>query len=216
MSKHILYLVENKENGKVYVGATSSTVEKRRLDHERRSTSNRLNQFQEAIRTYGPEAFNWQQIDTVYSIDELAQKEKLYILEFNAKEDGYNEDCGGGFKKSVYQYSLNDGSLISRYDCLDDASKAINSTKQHISRACLNVNKIYGGYYWSYEFKKPFAPEIDSRRKEVCQYSLGGQLLASYESASEASRQSGVSKTCITRCCRGEREKSGGFKWTYR
>ena len=44
---------------------------------------------------------------------------------------------------------------------------------------------------------------------------LDGRTLQKYKSVAEASRQTGISKTCISRCCRGERDKSGGFKWEY-
>jgi hypothetical protein len=56
---------------------------------------------------------------------------------------------------------------------------------------------------------------LDLRKKTVNQISLKGEFIACYESASEASRKTGVSKTCITRCCRKEREHSGGFLWEY-
>jgi hypothetical protein len=52
-------------------------------------------------------------------------------------------------------------------------------------------------------------------RKEAIQLDLEGNLLAEYKSVSEASKITGVSKTCISRCCRGERDKSGGYIWKY-
>src|SRR5690606_36495363 len=107
------------------------------LDHQERAKRGEFNKFHEAISTYGAEAFNWDQIDTANSKDELAQKEKQYVLEYNSKKDGYNSDSGGGFKKTVYQYQLKDGSLVNKYSNLSEAGKAINTTKQHISSACL-------------------------------------------------------------------------------
>jgi hypothetical protein len=52
---------------------------------------------------------------------------------------------------------------------------------------------------------------MDSRLKSVNQFSLDGDLIALYKSASEASRITGIAKTCITRCCRREREQTNGF-----
>ena len=49
----------------------------------------------------------------------------------------------------------------------------------------------------------------------MIQFDLTGMELAKYNSASEASRKTGISKTCITRCCRGERKNSGGYIWEY-
>jgi hypothetical protein len=67
----------------------------------------------------------------------------------------------------------------------------------------------------NYKYRVPFIPKSDIRRKAVNKISLDGNLIDSYESASEASRITGISKTCIARCCRGERESSGGFIWRY-
>ncbi|MBA4155817.1 NUMOD1 domain-containing DNA-binding protein [Flavobacterium sp.] len=211
---NIIYKVTNILNNECYVGATTKTLEERKIDHLQKSEKNVGSYFQEAIGTYGPEAFLWEQIDTASTIDELAQKEIQYINQYNSFEEGYNSDKGGGFKKTIYKYNLN-GSLNSTYESLTDAGKSVNVRKQDISRACWSINHTLGGYLWSYEYIEPFIPKMDNRKKEVLQYSLNGNLLAKYVSASEASRKTGVSKTCITRCCRGEREHSRGFIWEY-
>ncbi|WP_394345717.1 hypothetical protein [Gelidibacter gilvus] len=39
--------------------------------------------------------------------------------------------------------------------------------------------------------------------------------IAEYESVAEASRQTGISKSCISKVCRGERKQSGGYIWKY-
>lgn len=168
----IIYTVECNITGKFYVGATKDSIEQRKLDHLKRANRGDANKFQEAISTYGAEAFSWEQIDTASCIDELALKEKQYILVYNSKEEGYNADSGGGFKKTVYQYNQKDGSLIKSYDCLESAGNVINATKQQLSRACLSVNKSYGGFYWSYEYIEPFKPELDKRFRTVKQYEI--------------------------------------------
>ena len=214
-NNYIIYKAQNIINGQIYVGVTTNSIHQRKLDHTERANRNEFGKFQEAISTYGAEAFIWEQVDTASSTDELAKKEKAYIYEYNSKEYGYNSDEGGGFKKTVYQYNILDGSLIKTYNCLTDAGNAVNATKQGMSAACLSVNQTFGGYYWSYEYKEPFKPNQDARKKEVLQYSLGGMLLSKYTSVAEASRLTGMSKTCIARVCRGERLQSGGFIWKY-
>lgn len=211
---YIIYKAVNTENNMVYIGATTSSINQRKLDHTKKANRGEEGKFYDAISTYNAEAFIFTQIDTASSIDELAQKEKQYILEYNAKESGYNSDEGGGFKKTVYQYNL-DGSLINSYCCLKDAGNSVNAMKQDISRASLSVNKLFKGFYWSYNFTEPFKPDSDSRKKEVLQYALEGYLVAKYVSVAEASRQTGLSKTCISRACRRERANSGGFIWRY-
>lgn len=211
----IVYSVKNKITGKFYIGATKDSLENRRKDHEQKANSGNVHGFQEAISTYGVDAFSWMEIDTAESIDELAQKEKQYVVKYNSKEKGYNSDEGGGIKKSVYQYNIEDGNLINTFVCLDEAAKVVDGIKQQISRACLSVNKLYGGYYWSYEYKEPFKPEIDCRRKEVLQIDLEGNLKDVYTSVAEASYKTGVNTSSIAKVCRGERKTAGGYVWQY-
>lgn len=209
----IIYSVENEITGEFYIGATTYSIEDRKADHIRRADKESKSYFHESIATYGTEAFIWNEIDTANSIDELAQKEKKYIESYNSKEDGYNCDSGGGFMKTVYQYDIDSKELIESYDCLQSASNAINATKQHISRACLSVNQKYGGYYWSYKY--PFTPNKDVRKRKVLFYDLDKDIIQEFESVAEASRKTGVSKSCIARFCRGERKPPNAFEWLY-
>ena len=210
----IIYKVINTETNEIYIGATKNSIDERKNDHIQKSNNGNGYKFHNAISTYGADSFQWIQIDTAANNDELASKEIKYISEYDSVENGYNSDQGGGIKKTVYKYNL-DGSLNSTFEDLTSASETISVRKQDISRACWNVNHALAGYLWSYEFKEKFIPDSDNRKKEVVQYCLDGKLLARYISASEASRKTGVSKTCITRCCRGEREQSRGFLWRY-
>ncbi len=212
--KGIIYKVTNQVTNEQYIGATTTSIQDRQEDHYQKSQTDCGYKFQQAISTYGADAFVWEQIDTANSIDELAKKEIQYIEKLETVANGYNSDKGGGFRKSVYKYNL-DGTLNCSYDCLTTAGESINVRKQDISRACWSVNHALGGFLWSYDYVEPFKPDNDSRKKDVLQYSLNGNLLAKYISASEASRITGISKTCITRCCRGERLHSGGFIWKY-
>lgn len=214
INNYIIYKAQNIYNGETYIGATTKSLEDRKKDHIQKSNKKVGSCFQEAIWTFGPEAFVWEQVDTAKNIDELASKEIKYISEFNSLENGYNRDFGGGFKKTIYRYNL-DGTLNSTFENLSDAGESINVRKQDISRACWSVNHNLSGFLWSYDYVEPFIPKADIRKKEVLQYYLNGDFLARYISVSEASIITGVSKTCISRCCRGEREQSGGFFWKY-
>ena len=214
-NNYIIYKAENELNGMVYIGATTLSLDLRKADHEQKANNDSGHYFHEAISTYGTDAFDWKEIDSARSIDELAQKEKQYILEFKSKGDGYNTDSGGGFKKTVYQYSTEDGSLINTYDKLESAAIAINANKQRISSACLSVNKTFGGYFWSYEYKEPFKPNKDSRKKKVLYYNFNDEIVQEFDSVAEASRKTGVFKSCIAKFCRGERKPPDGYCWEY-
>lgn len=65
---------------------------------------------------------------------------------------------------------------------------------------------------------------VESRSKIVYQYTLEGELVKIWESASEASRQTNISFGNICNCCRGgfyykgkwiDKRQSNGYKWSY-
>ncbi|WP_281227590.1 NUMOD1 domain-containing DNA-binding protein [Flavobacterium aquiphilum] len=215
MEYSIIYKAENTFTGEVYIGATTKSLEERKQDHLQKSNKKVGSYFQEAIGTYGPEAFNWEQLDTAVNPNELAQKESKYIYDFKAQEEGYNSDRGGGIQKNIYQFDRNSGVLVATYDNLENAAISVSAKAKSISNACLGYNKSCKGFYWSYSDVLNPIEKADSRIKSVSQYSMDEDFIEIFESASEASRKTGVSKTCITRCCRGEREQSGGFLWEY-
>lgn len=215
MSNFIIYKAENTFTGEVYVGATSKSLIERKNDHLQKSSKGSVGFFHQAIGTYGSDSFVWTEVDSANSINELADKETEYIYLYDSFQNGYNSDNGGGFKKTVYQYNVETGELVNSYDDLVSAANAVNANKRSISNVCLHTNKTCKGYNWSYSSTIESNSISDLRRKTVNQISLDGEIVACYESASEASRKTGISKTCITRCCRGEREQSGGFLWKY-
>jgi group I intron endonuclease len=209
----IVYKVTNQETGKSYIGVTTRSIEERKADHIQKATKGTGSYFQEAIGTYPLNAFSWQQIDTANSINELAEKEKQYILQYNSQEQGYNSDCGGGFNKIVYQFDL-EGNLIASFNGLKEIQLTLGHDKRRVSNASLTAT-VWKGSYWSYSLNNTFKPSVDNRKKQVIQYSLDREILARYNSVAEASLETGISKTSISRCCRGERKSSSGFLWKY-
>ncbi|TXD46053.1 GIY-YIG nuclease family protein [Polaribacter sp. IC073] len=143
----VIYKVTNKESEEVYIGATSKTLEERKKDHLKKSKKGKSYAFQNAIATYGADAFKWEQIDTAITTDELAKKEKEYILEYNSKEEGYNSDSGGGIQKTVYQYDIITGELVDSYSNLTISGAVVGLNKQDLSKICLSVNKVCKGFY---------------------------------------------------------------------
>lgn len=216
MSNYIVYKAENAFTGEIYVGTTTKSLNERKNDHlqkSRKSSDGIV--FHQAIGTYGSDSFIWTELDSANTLTELAEKETEYIYMYNSFQNGYNSNKGGGFKKTVFQYNVETGELVNSYDSLFSAGNAVNASKKSINSVCLHSNKTCKGYYWSYTSTFDLSSTLDSRKKTVNQFSLDGGLIACYESASEASRKTGISKTCITRCCRSERKQSGGFLWEY-
>lgn len=206
----LIYLAENKENHKKYIGATKKSLELRKQDHLQKANKGVGHSFQHAIQTYGADAFSWTSIDTASSNEELARKEKYYIEKHDSFRNGYNSNKGAGFQKPVYQYTST-GELINRFGSLQEACKYLQVDKRCLSKICLSVNHNYNGSQWSYDFQEPFEPKKDLRRKEVIQLNSNNELLATFKSIADASCKTGIYKTSIAKCCRGERRIAGGF-----
>lgn len=51
--------------------------------------------------------------------------------------------------------------------------------------------------------------------KMVNQYSLDGELIGTYKSVAEASRQCNIQRPNIMKCINGQRNHAGGFKWRF-
>lgn len=87
----VIYKIENKINGKCYIGQTKFDVSKRVAAH---SKSRRL--IGKAIRKYGIQSFDISIIDTATSAEVLSEKEVYWIKTLDSKApNGYNLTDGG-------------------------------------------------------------------------------------------------------------------------
>lgn len=51
--------------------------------------------------------------------------------------------------------------------------------------------------------------------RKIAQYDLKGNLIRIWDSMSDSARELGINYQNIYRCCKGERQKAGGFIWKY-
>ncbi|MCU5330688.1 NUMOD3 domain-containing DNA-binding protein [Bacillus wiedmannii] len=57
--------------------------------------------------------------------------------------------------------------------------------------------------------------ENAGNRKKVLQLSLDGEILNEFINITEASKETGAIRQHISKCCKGERKQTGGYKWVY-
>ena len=93
---HIIYIAENKVNGKLYVGMTSKPLPQRKACHLYDARNGSDFDFHRAIRKLGPEAFEWKEVAQIDSRDKAEELEEFLIEELDTfNGDGYNCTPGG-------------------------------------------------------------------------------------------------------------------------
>lgn len=90
----IIYKVLNKINGKIYIGQTTRTLDKRKEEH---INSKDDSFFHQALRKYGNDNFEWEIIFECNNLSTLNEQEIFYINKYNSYKKGYNMSLGGEF-----------------------------------------------------------------------------------------------------------------------
>ena len=206
----IVYKAINKLNNKVYIGITTKTLEHRKSIHKKDSKI-KDTYFYRAIRKYGFDNFEWEEIDTATTIKELHEKEVFYIKQYDSfdnKEKGYNTTSGGG---SLYK--------------ITEEEKAARS-----ERAKGENNPMYGrvspmaGKTFTDEHKR----KISEALKNSCRpHVIGGNNPAAkkvrnietgeiFDTLTLAAQSCGKSRQNIGIACRSNGKRTaGGFHWEY-
>lgn len=173
----IIYKIQNKINGKVYIGQTIRTLKQRMTQHLSPNKNKSISAIDGALKKYGIDNFEVTIIDFAKNIDELNTKEIYWIGYYKSlAPNGYNLEIGGknapnekatrakisqGLKgkylgekssrgKRVYKFSLN-GELIEEYGSVREASRENNISNSQISSVCRGEHFIAKGYRWSYD-----------------------------------------------------------------
>ena len=119
----------------------------------------------------------------------------------------------------IYQFDLN-GNLVKKHQGTGDAERETGIDRGGIVRCCNGKYKQAGGYIWRYEKDVDSINKLDKVSKgnlvSVCQFDLSGNYINTYPSAKEAERQTVANAAHICDCCKGKRNKSGGYVWKYK
>jgi hypothetical protein len=172
----VVYKITNNTNGKVYIGQTIQTVERRWNGHVFPSKAKK-SVIDMAIRKYGRDNFSIQVIDRGDSVEELNEKEIFWISFCNSVcPNGYNVSLGGSNKvsneetrnkiskanhhrfigdksarsKVVDQYSLS-GEFINQFGSSREAGRECGVSSTAISSVCRGEHFYAGEYRWSYQ-----------------------------------------------------------------
>jgi hypothetical protein len=173
-----VYKILHVSTGKVYIGITQSTIDKRWQRHISAANSSDRhspNSLQAAIRLHGEAAFTRTQVAVAFSLDELTTLERKYIDEFQSLAPrGFNLVRGG---YGVQSYGKSVTANGTTYPSLAAACREHNLTV-----ACVRKRLTLG---WGLE--KALA--TSARRKRANEVSLNG---VTYRSETELAKAFGV------------------------
>ena len=137
-----IYKITNNINGKVYIGQTIKSVQKRFTQHKNNSNKSYFSQIAlyKAFNKYGIDNFSYEEVEEI-SNDKLDEREKYWIEYYNSYFDGYNSTLGGR-SNQLYNWDVDD--IIEKYQKTKSARKVAelvgcdHSTIDHI----LNINGV--------------------------------------------------------------------------
>ena len=199
-----IYKIENKKNGKIYIGKTVNTIKERWLEHIEEAKRGDNTLLHKAIRKYGENGFYVDFVERC-SNDELNMKEIYYIALFQSymEQYGYNMTLGG---EGVMKYS--DG------DILDLWATGLRAC-EIAERLDANPNTISQRLKFLVEDGAVRKRHLDSQKKSVIQYSLNGEPIRIWECEKYAEDKLGMSAGQISKCCTYKSVMAGGYLWKF-
>lgn len=198
-----IYKIENLINGKVYIGKTLYEIDRRWRQHIQNSKIENYSHMPlyNAMRKYGIDNFEITQVEYIENADELSDREKYWIEQYNSYFNGYNATRGG------------DGSLLYDYDIIwdywtqgysiKDISKKIGCN-DFVVRTVLDIHKIstHERKQRSEEAQlrshKPYMRRVNQINPDTL------EIVHTYNSISEAALSIPCDSSYLAKCCKGE------------
>lgn len=216
-----IYMHENKVNGKVYIGQTMQSLKQR---WNNGYGYIKCPYFYKAIQKYGWDNFEHILLEDNLTKEDADKKEIFYINKYQSylSNYGYNISLGGaGLLKEdtpVYQYTL-DGDYIRSWNSISEISNTLSVSDSHIYSCCNEKMDYAYGSQWKYYYKEKInkvlskGEKISSKKKKpIYQYSLDGEYIKKYNSATDAEKD-GFGTSNIRACCNNRMMSSYGYQW---
>ena len=93
----IIYKITNFINKKIYIGLTTTSIQKRWNSHKAAAKNNNPKHLYRSMNTYGIDNFNIEETDNTDDFIKLGELERYYIKLYNSQDPniGYNITSGG-------------------------------------------------------------------------------------------------------------------------
>ena len=215
-----IYKIINNINQKIYIGKTSSTIEKRFKEHCNDSKKERCEKrpLYDAMNKYGIENFTVEKVEEVEN-DEIASEREIYWINKLRTYIGFN-DCNGynatlgGDSKRIYDYQI----IAKKYLELKnqkETAKYFQCDVETVKKACQENNiEIIS----SQQIAK------DAQKKCVKMYDLENNFIQEFETMKDATIkviEKKIKKTnkidrvrsSIRKACNGQYKKAFNHIW---
>ena len=195
--KMVIYKIENKTNGKIYVGQTRRTLAERISEHKRKSR--RLSYIDRAIKKYGIETFEITILEICDTLEKLNEREIFWIKELNCKIPiGYNMTDGGlgrvvTDEERAHKSEAQKGHIVSE------------ETRKKISKANTGRKHIV-----SEKTRKRMSEMSAVKHPVRCL-----ETSRTFESVTAAAQWCSVQCGTIRAACRKSTRTGGGYHWEY-
>lgn len=151
-----IYKITNKINNKVYIGLTTTTIEKRWSTHKRYAIGKYKNHpLYNAMIFYGINNFSIEQLDKTNNIKELGSLERYYIKVYNSQDRNYGYNITAGGESNQYDANprakLNINDIITIREFYKESvynAKEVWSLFYKDKISYSTFEKIYEGYTW--------------------------------------------------------------------
>lgn len=118
----------------------------------------------------------------------------------------------------IAQYEL-DGTFVRTWECAMDVEKEWKVKYLHgrIANCCKGKRLSTQGFMWKYYNgdNSNIEPYKDTNKRPIEQYSIIGEYIKTFESASEAARTVDSTGGNIIKCCKGKLNSICGYQWKY-
>lgn len=196
-----VYVHINRENGKRYVGITSSEPE-RRWGYKGRNYNHNPH-FHMAIDKYGWGCFEHIIIWSGLTEQEAKSEEIRLIAEWKSMDSnyGYNMTLGGDGTKGCYPSEETRRKLSEsrRRENLSEETRKRKSEAMHNRRLSEDHKRKIG----------------KGNSKPINMFDISGNYIRTFSSAKDAEVELGINHSHISQCCTGKRNSTGGYIWKF-
>jgi hypothetical protein len=232
-----LYQAVNRSNGKRYIGITVRPLDVRKRRHWQDARSGSQVPFHRALLKHGLNGFDWMPLAVLCSQEEAAETEVRAIASLRPEYNAHPGGALGPFPPNAETIKRIAEGHFKGVVCLN-TGKFFQSAKaaaafcgrKSISSIISGREISANGYYFVFS-NFPLDDETRTRilaekmaRKNTFHARIGQKkrkrvicinTMLVYESCVAAALATGVSKECVSECCRGRAIKIHGFRFAF-